>query len=83
MPDPAGGWVLAFITSFDGLTVTICIANRSATVPPVRPLSHLTQTADPPVASIPTMIILFPLGLLPLIEWLSALDRLLAREAKA
>ncbi len=82
MPGVAGGWVLAFITSFDELTVTIFIVNPSTTTLPVRLFSHITQTTDPLVASISTMIILFTVGLLLVVEWFYGLDRLLMGEGR-
>lgn len=80
MPGVAGGWVLAFVTSFDELTVTIFIVNPSTTTLPVRLFSHITQTTDPLVASVSTMIILFTVALLLIVEWLYGLDRLLMGE---
>ncbi len=80
MPGVAGGWVLAFVTSFDELTVTIFIVNPSTTTLPVRLFSHITQTTDPLVASVSTMIILFTVGLLLIVEWFYGLDRLLMGE---
>lgn len=77
LPGVAGGWVLAFITSFDELTVTVFIVNPSTTTLPVRLFAHITQTTDPLVASISTMIILFTVALVLLIERLFGLDRLL------
>lgn len=77
MPGVVGGWVLAFITSFDELTVTIFIVNPTTITLPVRLFSHITQTTDPLVASVSTMIILFTVGLLMVVEWIYGLDRLL------
>ena len=82
MPGVAGGWVLAFITSFDELTVTIFIVNPSTTTLPVRLFSHITQTTDPLVASISTMIILFTVALLLIVEWFYGLDRLLMGQGR-
>jgi putative spermidine/putrescine transport system permease protein len=82
MPGVAGGWVLAFVTSFDELTVTIFIVNPSTTTLPVRLFSHITQTTDPLVASISTMIILFTVALLLIVEWFYGLDRLLLGEGR-
>lgn len=82
MPGVVGGWVLAFITSFDELTVTIFIVSPSTTTLPVRLFSHITQTTDPLVASISTMIILFTVVLLLVIEWFYGLDRLLMGEGR-
>lgn len=77
MPGVAGGWALAFITSFDELTVTIFIVSPSTVTLPVRLFSHITQTTDPLVASISTMIILFTVALLFLLERFYGLERLL------
>ena len=82
LPGVAGGWVLAFITSFDELTVTVFIVNPSTTTLPVRLFAHITQTTDPLVASISTMIILFTLVLMFLVERLYGLDRLLIGEGR-
>lgn len=82
MPGVAGGWVLAFITSFDELTVTVFIVNPSTTTLPVRLFAHITQTTDPLVASISSMIILFTVILLFLLERLYGLDRLLIGGAR-
>ena len=77
LPGVVGGWVLAFITSFDELTVTVFIVNPSTTTLPVRLFSHITQTTDPLVASISTVAILFTVGLMFLVDRLYGLDRLL------
>jgi putative spermidine/putrescine transport system permease protein len=82
MPGVVGGWVLAFVTSFDELTVTIFIVNPSTVTLPVRLFSHITQTTDPLVASISTMIILFTVVLLLIVEWFYGLDRLLMGEGR-
>lgn len=80
LPGVVGGWVLAFITSFDELTVTVFIVNPSTTTLPVRLFAHITQTTDPLVASISTMVILFTVGLMLAVERLYGLDRLLIGE---
>lgn len=82
MPGVVGGWILAFITSFDELTVTVFIAAPSTTTLPVRLFTHITQTTDPLVASVSTMIILFTVCLLLLIERVYGLDRLLLGSGK-
>jgi putative spermidine/putrescine transport system permease protein len=77
LPGVAGGWVLAFITSFDEVTVSVFIVNPSTLTLPVRLFAHITQTTDPLVASISTMIILFTVVLLLLLEHFYGLERLL------
>lgn len=82
MPGIVGGWVLAFITSFDELTVTVFIVNPSTTTLPVRLFSHITQTTDPLIASVSTIVILFTVALMLLINRFYGLDRLLMGESK-
>ena len=80
MPGVIGGWVLAFITSFDELTVTVFIVNPSTTTLPVRLFSHITQTTDPLVASISAITILFTVALMIVVDRFYGLDRLLIGE---
>ena len=74
LPGIVGGWVLAFITSFDELTVTVFIASPSTTTLPVRMFSHIAQTTDPLVASVSTMVILFTVALMLVVDRLYGLD---------
>ncbi|WP_108262542.1 ABC transporter permease [Mangrovicoccus ximenensis] len=82
LPGVVGGWVLAFITSFDELTVTVFIVNPSTTTLPVRMFSHITQTTDPLVASVSSVTVIFSLALMILVDRLYGLDRLLIGEGK-
>lgn len=80
MPGVIGGWVLAFITSFDELTVTVFIVNPTTTTLPVRLFSHITQTTDPLVASVSAVTIFFTIALMLFVDRLYGLDRLLSGE---
>lgn len=82
LPGIVGGWMLAFITSFDELTVTVFIASPSTTTLPVRMFSHIAQTTDPLVASVSTVAILFTVALMLVVDRLYGLDRLLIGEGK-
>lgn len=77
MPGLVGGWVLAFITSFDELTVTIFISSPSTMTLPVRLFNHITQTTTPIVASISAVIIFMSLAVMIVLDRLYGLDRLL------
>ena len=81
-PGVVGGFVLAFITSFDELTVSIFIVNPSTTTLPVRLFSHIAQTTDPLVASVSTVAILFTVVVMLIVDRLYGLDRLLIGEGK-
>lgn len=82
VPGILGGWVLAFITSFDELTVSVFIVNPSTTTLPVRLYSHIAQTTDPLVASVSTVTILFTVVLMIVVDRFYGLDRLLIGEGK-
>lgn len=82
VPGIVGGWVLAFITSFDELTVTVFIVNPSTTTLPVRLFSYIAQTTDPLVASVSTVTILFTVVLMVVVDRIYGLDRLLIGEGK-
>jgi putative spermidine/putrescine transport system permease protein len=82
LPGLVGGWVLAFITSFDELTVTIFIASPSTTTLPVRLFNHITQTTTPIVASVSAMIIFLSLAVMIVLDRVYGLDRLLVGTKK-
>lgn len=77
LPGIAGGWLLAFITSFDELTLTVFLASPSTETLPVKMYTYITNTIDPLLASISTVMILMTLVLMLLIERLYGLDRVL------
>lgn len=77
LPGLVGGWVLAFITSFDELTVSVFIASPSTMTLPVRLFNHITQTTTPIVASISAAIIFLSLAVMIILDRLYGLDRLL------
>lgn len=72
----AGGWVLAFITSFDELTVTVFVASPQTTPLPLRLFSHIAETTDPLVASVSAVILALSAALLILLDRLYGVDRL-------
>ncbi|MFD1883045.1 ABC transporter permease [Paracoccus pacificus] len=82
LPGIVGGWVLAFITSFDELTVTVFIASPSTTTLPVRMFNHIAQTTDPLVASVSTVAIVFTVILMLIVDRIYGLDRLLIGEGR-
>jgi putative spermidine/putrescine transport system permease protein len=72
----AGGWLLAFIASFDELTVTVFVASPQTTPLPVRLFSHIAETTDPLVASVSAVILGLTALLLFLLDRLYGVDRL-------
>lgn len=57
MPGVISGWVIAFITSFDELTMSIFIASPSTTTLPVRIFLHIQDTIDPMVTAVSALLI--------------------------
>ncbi len=77
LPGIASGWVLAFITSFDELTMSVFLSSPSTTTLPVRMYLHIEETIDPLVASVSTMLILMTLILMALLDRVFGLERLM------
>jgi putative spermidine/putrescine transport system permease protein len=77
LPGVAGGWVLAFITSFDEVTMTVFVASPSTTTLPVRMYNHIAQTIDPLLASISTVLIVITVILMVVLDRIYGLDKIL------
>jgi len=57
LPGVVSGWVIAFITSFDELTMSIFLASPSTTTLPVRIFLHIEDTIDPLVTAVSAVLI--------------------------
>lgn len=77
LPGIAGGWLIAFITSFDELTMTVFVSSASTQTLPVKMYAHIANTIDPLLASISTVLILGTLVLMFLLDRMVGLDRVL------
>lgn len=82
LPGVAGGWILAFITSFDELTVSLFVASPSNTPLPVRLFTHIDQMTDPLVASVSAALLAATIVVVVALDRLYPLDRLLTGEAR-
>lgn len=79
LPGLAGWRLLAFIQSFDELTMTVFVASPGTTTLPVRMFQYITDNIDPMVASISTALIVLALRvLMAIMERVYGLERLLA-----
>ena len=78
LPGLTGGWLLAFITSFDEVTMTVFVATPGTMTLPVRMFLYIQDNIDPLVTSISAVVIVLTVVLMLLIEWLYGLERLLA-----
>lgn len=77
LPGLAGGWLLAFITSFDELTLSVFIASPSTQTLPVKLYAYIENTIDPLLASISTVMMGLTLALMLVLERFYGLDRVL------
>lgn len=77
LPGVAGGWMLAFIQSFDELTMTVFVATPGTTTLPVAMYNQIAHTIDPLVASVSTVLIVGTLALMLLLDRIVGLDRVL------
>ena len=82
-PGLAGGWVLAFITSFDELTVSLFLASPSANPLPVQLFNYIDQMTDPLVASVSSALILVTVVAMVALDRFYPIDRLLTGERRA
>lgn len=80
LPGVVSGFVLAFINSFDEVTMTVFIAAPGATTLPVRMFLYIQDNIDPLVTSVSAAVIALTIIVMGLIEWLYGLERLLAGE---
>jgi len=76
LPGIVSGWLLAFITSFDELTMSVFIASPSTTTLPVRMFLHIQDTIDPLVAAVSALMIAGTLVLMLALDRLVGLERL-------
>ena len=77
LPGICGGWLLAFINSFDELTMSIFITSPSTYTLPVRMYMYASESIDPMMAAISALMILITAVSMFLIDRLFGLDRLL------
>lgn len=82
-PGIAGGWTLAFITSFDELTVSLFLASPTETPLPVRLFTYIDQMTDPLVASVSAALIAVTALVLVVLDRFYPIDRLLTGERRA
>lgn len=78
VPGVAGGWLIAFINSFDELTMSIFVASAGTQTLPVKMYNHIANTIDPLLASISTVLIVLTLVLMIVLDRFYGLDRVLA-----
>lgn len=81
IPGVAGGWLIAFINSFDELTMSIFVASAGTETLPVKMYNHIANTIDPLLASISSVMIVLTLVLMIALDRYYGLDRILSGKA--
>jgi putative spermidine/putrescine transport system permease protein len=76
LPGVVSGWVLAFITSFDEVTMTVFIASPSTITLPVRMFLYIQDNIDPLVTSVSAALIFLTMIAMMILDRLVGLDRL-------
>ncbi|RQZ24335.1 ABC transporter permease [Burkholderia sp. Bp9090] len=74
----AGGWLIAFVTSFDELTMSIFVSSAATETLPVKMYNYIANTIDPLLASVSTVLIAMTLFLLIVLDRFFGLDRVLS-----
>lgn len=77
LPGLASGWALAFIQSFDEVTMTVFIAAPSTVTLPVRMFLYIQDNIDPLVTSVSACVIVVTVLFMLLMDRLYGLERLL------
>ena len=77
LPGVASGWVLALITSFDDVTMTVFIASPRTTTLPVRLFLYIQDNIDPLVAAVSAALIGLAILAMVVLDRLVGLERLL------
>jgi putative spermidine/putrescine transport system permease protein len=77
LPGVTAGWLLAFIQSFDELTMTVFVATPGTTTLPVAMYNQIAQTIDPLVASVSTVLIAGTAIAMVVMDRVIGLDRVL------
>ena len=77
LPGITGGWLLAFINSFDEVTMTIFVTSPSTITLPVRMYMYATDSIDPLMAAVATVNIAFTAIVMVLIDRLYGMEKLL------
>lgn len=77
LPGISGGWLLAFINSFDELTMSIFVTSPSTVTLPVRMYMYASESIDPMMAAVSTLMIALATVTMIILDRLFGLDRLL------
>jgi putative spermidine/putrescine transport system permease protein len=74
-PGIAAAFIVAFLTSFDNVVVSIYLISAETVTLPIRIMTYLEWQFDPSVAAISTILVVATTTLVLVAEWLTGLSR--------
>ena len=77
LPGITGGWLLAFINSFDELTMSIFVTSPATVTLPVRMYMYATESIDPMMAAVSALMIALTAGAMLVLDRAFGLDKIL------
>jgi len=77
LPGVSGGWLLAFINSFDEVTMSIFVTAPATVTLPVRMYMYATESIDPLMAAASALMVGFTALVMVLLDRLYGLDKIL------
>ena len=77
LPGVSGGWLLAFINSFDEVTMSIFVTAPSTVTLPVRMYMYATESIDPLMAAASALMVVFTAVVMLLLDRMYGLDKIL------
>ncbi|WP_213880364.1 ABC transporter permease [Pseudomonas sp. dw_358] len=77
LPGVAGGWLLAFINSFDEVTLSIFVTSPATQTLPVRMYVYATESIDPMMAAVSALVIALTAVTMIVLDRVYGLDRVL------
>ena len=80
LPGITGGWMLAFINSFDEVTMSIFITSPQTVTLPVRMYMLATESIDPMMAAVSALIVALTAVVMLALDRLYGLDKVLVGE---
>jgi putative spermidine/putrescine transport system permease protein len=80
LPGVTGGWLLAFINSFDEVTMSIFVTSPVTVTLPVRMYMYATESVDPLMAAVSALMVALTAGVMVILDRLYGLDKVLVGE---
>ncbi len=77
LPGITGGWLLAFINSFDEVTMSIFVTSPSTVTLPVRMYMYATESIDPMMAAVSALMVGITAVAMIILDRVYGLDRVL------